>query len=145
MNMSVWQSEFSFFLFLYHLHCSISFSARLFIPKQPYVHCGSLALAIGLVLRLAVGLISMAWPDKHVHTHTQEMAGCASGTLGHLEQPEHKRVASTVPRLSTFSQRVCLLRHNLAIYLFKFTPWFCTRFRKLVIWNKNSYGVEMSL
>lgn len=51
------------------------------------------------------------------------MAGFVCGMLGHLEQPEHKRVASTVPRLSTFSQRVCLLRHNLAIYLFKFTSW----------------------
>ncbi len=51
------------------------------------------------------------------------MAGCVCGMLGHLEQLEHKRVASTVPRLSTFSQRVCLLRHNLAIYLFKFTSW----------------------
>lgn len=51
------------------------------------------------------------------------MAGCVCGMLGHLEQPEHKRVASTVPRLSTFSQRVCLLRHNLTIYLFIFTLW----------------------
>ncbi len=51
------------------------------------------------------------------------MAGCVCGMLGHLEQLKHKRVASTVPRLSTFSQRVCLLRHNLAIYLFKFTSW----------------------
>lgn len=68
------------------------------LPNQPYVHSGSLLLASMPLLCLAVGLMSVAYPNlarrrhtnTHTHTHTQETPGCFDGVLGHLEQPEHE-------------------------------------------------------
>lgn len=60
-----------FYSSMYQLRLCIPFSAHLFSPKQPYVYSGSLALAGGRFLRLAVGLISIACLslDRRTHTH----------------------------------------------------------------------------
>lgn len=60
-----------FYSSMYQLRLCIPFSAHLFSPKQPYVYSGSLALAGGRFLRLAVGLISIAYLslDRRTHTH----------------------------------------------------------------------------
>lgn len=130
MNAFVWWCEFPFSSFC--TSCSV---ASHFLPicsfQNTHTVCAfwvigsgdraSFALSGGFNQR---GVFEPGQTNTHVYT--QEMAGCGSGVLGHLEQPEHKRVHASAPShnacvfwdtISQFTSSNSLPNHTLVHHL----------------------------